>query len=353
MHDTAPEPAEYPTARRTRFALLARLTLRALAPSRWRILRFVLTRRTVAPRGLTWRLLFASRWDRLGDVDIVHAHFGQNGVAASEMKRRGFFDAPLICTFHGKDALVRGRAAPPTYEPLRDAAAVTVTTRFMRSVVADLGLPAESIRLWPQGVDTDVFRPRAATRPSEYFEVLTVARLVPFKAIDIALHVVAQARESIPQIRYTVIGEGDLRPSLERLATELGIADITTLAGALPHEEVLAALANTDLYLHMGRFAPDGSVEAFGVAPLEAAACGLPVVASGVGGLAEIVVDGETGYVVPPLEVERAAEALVTLARDPALRARMGVAGRALVEQGYALDVTTGIIEDVYRKVVL
>ncbi len=342
---TAPTPATYPSTTVAKIILVARLFATG-GPKLWA---FALTRQAVAPASFAWRVLFAARLRRIGPVDVVHAHFGAGALAAAEVRRRGFFRAPLVATFHGRDALVHGPRRPGLYAPLDRAARVTATTAFMRGVVAKLGLPADNIRLWPMGVDTAAFSPAAVAHDG--FAVVSVGRLVPFKGHDLALRVIAAARPQIPKLRYTIVGDGDLRAELEALARELGVDDITTFAGVQTHEQTLAALHAADAFLHMGRVAEDGSVEAQGVAPAEASACGLPVVTTRVGGLPEVVRADETGLVVEADDVEAAALALTRLADDAVLRAQLGRAGRAFIERTYSRDVSIDAIEAVYREV--
>lgn len=348
---SAPSPKAYPVGS-ARLAAVAVMLGAAVVRGRWRVLRFAFTRDAVNPRGFTWRLLFATRFASIGEVDVVHAHFESAALASDEMGRRGFFTAPLVASFHGHDVLVRGRNNPAMYAPLHSGAArVTVTTKFMRRMVEGLGFPSERIRLWPQGVDVDAFTASDHPPVPDAFNVVSVARLVPFKGHDVALRVIAAARPKIPGVRFTIVGEGELRPQLEALAAELGIDDITTFEGAQQHERVVELFRGADAFLHMGTVAADGSVEAQGVSPAEASASGLPIVATFVGGLPEVVLDGETGLLVADGDVAGGAAALVRLQNDPALRARLGAAGRAFVERHYARDATIGLIEDIYREV--
>lgn len=345
---TAPGAADLPAGIVGKAARVARLLV-AGGPKVWS---FAATRRPVAPAGFARRALFATRMRQVGSVDVVHAHFGFGGLAAAELRRRGLFSAPLVVTFHGRDALVHGRRNPSMYAPLDQAARLTATTEFMRDVIEHLGLPAEKVRLWPMGVDTDAFTPvDRRGRPRDSFNVVAVGRLVPFKGHDLALRAVAAARPQISGLRYTIIGGGDLLAELEALARDLGVDDITTFAGVTTHEQTLAALHAADAFLHMGRVADDGSVEAQGVAPAEASACGLPIVATNVGGLPELVRADETGIVVASDDIEGAAAALTRLAGDPALRERLGEAGRAFVERSYSRTVSIEAIERVYREV--
>jgi colanic acid/amylovoran biosynthesis glycosyltransferase len=300
------------------------------------------------------RLLCATRVERAAPFDVVHAHFGPTGVVAVEMRDDGLFDAPIVTSFHGYDANVISQQRPGCYVPMIGRVErVTAGTTFMRGVVEGLGFAHDDVTVWPQGVDTEHITFRDGRRDGEGFHALSVARLVDFKGIDVSLRAVAAARTRISGLHYTVIGEGERRAELEALAAELGIADIVTFAGARPHDEVLAAFQKADVFVLTGRVDSEGQKEGQGVAPLEAAATGLPVLAARAGGLTEVVVDGQTGILVEPEDFEAAGAALVRLAADAPLRERLGAAGRDHVQRSFSQDHSIDVIEQVYRECIL
>jgi colanic acid/amylovoran biosynthesis glycosyltransferase len=298
-------------------------------------------------------LLLAERVQRAGAIDVFHAQFGTTAGAAVALRREGLVTAPIVCSIHGQDANVTARYAHDTFRSLHaELACLTVGTAFMREVVHELGVPREKTALWPQGVDTE--RPAGARRgPHPTCNVLSVGRLVEFKGVDDSLRAVAAARAEVPDLRYTVIGDGPLRAQLEQLARDLGVADITTFAGALDHAAVLRAHSDADVFLQMGKTGADGSREGQGVAPCEAAVSGLPCVATRSGGLPEVIVDGGTGVLVDPGDVAAAAQALAALAADPDRRREMGDGGRRFVTERFSLSATTDVIEAVYAAICL
>jgi glycosyltransferase involved in cell wall biosynthesis len=311
-------------------------------------LRFAVGRGGFAARGFTTRLGVAQRVGAARPFDLVHAHFGPTATVAVAMRIAGVFDTPILCSFHGYDANVIARRWPGCYDGLiGQVAGVTVGSEFMRGVVADLGF--SDISLWPQGVDTARIGVRASGRAGgDPFHVVTVARLVEFKGIDVSLRAVAAARSRIPEMLYTVVGDGERRDELCALAGDLGVDDIVTFAGARPHDEALAALATADAFLLTGRVDREGHREGQGVAVLEASASGVPVIASRCGGLPEVVVDGVSGLLVEPEDPGAAADALVRVAADPGFAARLGAGGRAHVEQCYSRERSLDLVEELY-----
>lgn len=303
------------------------------------------------PDSFDRRLRVANRVRREGPFDVVHAQFGSTAAAATALRRHGLTDAPVVCSIHGTDANVHGRNDPARFaRTMRDVALVTVGTAFMGELVHQLGVGSDKIRRWPQGVDVD--RPGVVARPSEHFRVLSASRLIPFKGVDDSLRVIAAARARIPNLRYSVFGDGPMRAELEDLARALGVDDITTFAGPRSHAEVLAQHAEADAFLQMGVVASDGSTEGQGVAPAEASISGLPCVVTHTGGLPEVVVDRETGFVVDEHDINAGADALVRLAQDPTLRDRLGAAGRAFVAANYSITASTARIVAVYEEAI-
>lgn len=200
------------------------------------------------------------------------------------------------------------------------------------------------------GVDTQAFRPQARdpglrTRhgagPGDVL-LVSVGRLVGWKGT----RVVIEAMADLPaNIRYLVVGDGPERPVLEALTVRLGLAQRVRFAGALEHAALPELLSNCDLCLQ-----PSVGEEAFGISVVEAMACGLPVLASANGGLPEIVVEGETGRLLPPGEVAAWAAAIAGLCADPTALARMGRAARARAEAEFTWAANAARLEAILAR---
>jgi phosphatidylinositol alpha-1,6-mannosyltransferase len=168
--------------------------------------------------------------------------------------------------------------------------------------------------------------------------LLTVARLVPHKGQDVALRAVAQLSGEFPSLRYAIVGAGPDAARLETLAAKLGVSSRVIFAGSLSDAELADAYAAADVYVGLSRVDRELDVEGFGIALVEAAASGTPSIAGDSGGVRSAVRDGETGIIVPPMDVDAVTAALRTLFRDPERRYAMGCAGRAAVESHYNWD---------------
>jgi len=181
--------------------------------------------------------------------------------------------------------------------------------------------------------------------------VLTVARLEPYKGVDIALRALAQTRKDGHEVSYLVVGVGKKRNTYKRLAEELGVGDAVRFVGAVPDRDLPALYNVAQAYLGVSRKGEGTRVEGFGIALAEASACGLPVVAGRSGGLAEAVQDGETGFVVDPEDPAAVSAALSRLLTDQLLARRLGQAGRKAVETHYNWDRVVSDLREIESQV--
>jgi glycosyltransferase involved in cell wall biosynthesis len=180
----------------------------------------------------------------------------------------------------------------------------------------------------------------------------TVKTLAPKYGIDILLRAFAgllrdpRVRELPLPCRLLIVGGGEQLGELQALAANLGIAEVTTFTGAVPHADVPSWLNQLDVYAAPSRL----DSESFGVAVIEASACGIPVVVSDVGGLPEVVQDGVTGLVVPGDDVGALQVALTRLLLDAALRERLGRQGRLHVSRNYGWGACVDAMEVAYAS---
>lgn len=220
---------------------------------------------------------------------------------------------------------------------LRRADSIGSTSEVMARQVRALvpGLAAETVVVTPFGVDTHRFAPRRQPHEGTQEVVIgTVKKLEVKYGVDVLIRAFAQLCSrmgSFVSLRLELVGDGEQRAELERLAVELGVAERVRFVGAVAHAEVRRWLNRFDIYVAVSR--PDS--ESFGVAVLEASACEVPVVVSDAGGLPEVVAEGETGIVVPREDVGALTDALEVLAANKPLRRQYGEAGRARVKARY------------------
>lgn len=210
--------------------------------------------------------------------------------------------------------------------------------------------PEQPIAITPFGIDVERFS-SSQRNQDDKIRIGTIKTLLPKYGIDVLLQAFAHLKKILPdepskRLILDIVGEGKQHSQLESLSEELGIAADTSFSGRIPHEAVPARLSCFDVYVALSRL----DSESFGVAILEAGACGVPVVVSDVSGLSEVVVNNETGFVVPRENPRAAAEAIAKLITDPSLRARMGQAARKHVIAKYTWEHSLDLMIEAYAK---
>ncbi|RBY96212.1 glycosyltransferase family 1 protein [Blastococcus sp. TF02-8] len=292
--------------------------------------------------------------------DVVHAHFWMSGLASVEAAAGLLRPVPVLQTFHALGSVKRrhqGDADPSPAERIdlerglcRDVDHVVATCSDEVFELRRLGLPSDRVSIVPCGVDTSVFTPRGPVAPrSERRRLLVLGRIVERKGHDDAV----RALRALPGAELVVVGGPpldaiDADPEVRRLravAADAGVADRLVFTGAVARADVPAWIRSADVVLAVPWYEP------FGITPLEAMACGRPVVATAVGGLQDSVADGVTGDLVPPRDPARLGEVLAALLADEERRAAYGAAGVQRARARYRWSRVVADTENVYRQV--
>jgi glycosyltransferase involved in cell wall biosynthesis len=291
--------------------------------------------------------------------DVVHAHFWMSGLAALEAARP--LGIPVVLTFHALGIVKRRHQGSKDTSPPERLAIEDRLVRTVDRVVATcsdevfelmrLGAGRTRVRVAPCGVDLSLFTPTGLTepRPTDRYRLVFVGRLVERKGIGNVISALAE----VPNAELVVAGgpdEADLAEDreiqrLRRLAKSVGVADRVVFRGRVERPDLPALLRSADVVVCVPWYEP------FGIVPLEAMACGVPVVASAVGGLIDTVVDGTTGLHVPPRSPERIAEALNELLPDEERRRALGRAGARRARSRYSWDRVATLTLQAYDTV--
>jgi glycosyltransferase involved in cell wall biosynthesis len=296
------------------------------------------------------RVLAVARFLRRWRPDVLHCHLPLAGVVGRLAGRLA--RVPVVYTEHN----VMERYRPWTRR------LNVATWRLQDHAVAVSGEVADSIRRHapasvpvttiPNGVPVAAFAPdptaRARTRatlgvPADAPVAGTVAVFRVQKRLDLWLEAAARIARALPAARFLLIGDGPLRAELEARAAALGLGDAVHFVGL--QTDVRAYLAAMDVYLLSSDF------EGLPLGLLEAMAAERPAVATMVGGVPEVVVDGRTGTLVRPRDVDGLADATTALLAEPELRRRMGLAARARADRHYSIDEMTAGLERLWFSV--
>ncbi|KUH65446.1 glycosyl transferase [Mycolicibacterium novocastrense] len=291
--------------------------------------------------------------------DVAHAHFWMSGIATQLAARH--LNLPAVQTFHALGVVKRRhQGAQDTSPPdrLRLEATVARSATWVAATCTDevfelvrMGRSRNRISVVPCGVDLDLFNPEGPVAPrSARHRIVSVGRFVPRKGFD----VVVRALSHLPDTELVIVGGPDRSqlgsdPEARRLlslATELGVSDRVKLYGSVSRTDMPAVLRSADVVACTPWYEP------FGIVPLEAMACGVPVVASAVGGMLDTVVHDVTGHLVKPQRPDEVAKAVKGLLRDDFLRQSMGAAGRDRARARYSWDRVAADSQRIYDRLV-
>ena len=281
-------------------------------------------------KALIWQLFYFAEAGVLAQhlrdqgVSHLHNHFGNSSCSVA-MLTSALSGIPFSFTEHGPAIFFE-----PEHWALREKTArarfVVAISHFCRSQLMLFSDPAhwDKIVIVHCGVDPAAYG--RAVRGAFGARVLFVGRLDPVKGVPLLLDAFAQVLAAHPQAVLTIVGDGGARPAAEAQAARLGLGDAVTFAGFRSQDEVAALLSNADM-LVLPSFA-----EGVPVVLMEAMASRIPVIASRVAGVPELVADGVSGYLIPPGDVATLAARILQLMTNPDQAARMGAAGRLVVE---------------------
>ncbi|MGY6634430.1 MAG: glycosyltransferase family 4 protein [Alkalilacustris sp.] len=330
--------------------IAAQLMAIARAPRRWAsALRLALAIRPAGLKALVWQLFYlaeaavlAAHLRRKGVVHL-HNHFGDSSCTVALLTSQ-MTGIPFSYTEHGPSIFFAPHHWRLDVKAAR-ARFVACISHFCRSQVMLFADPVhwDRLHIVRCGIDADRYdRPPGDAAAGAAGRVVFIGRLAAVKGVRVLLEAVAALHPRHPGLSLTLIGDGPDRAALAARAAALGLADRVRFTGYLSEEEVAAALAQSDL-LVLPSFA-----EGVPVVLMEAMASGLPVVATRVGGVAELVEDGVSGCLVAPGDPEGLATAIDRLLSDPALARRFGAAGRIRVRDRHDSLVEATRLRDLF-----
>jgi colanic acid/amylovoran biosynthesis glycosyltransferase len=299
--------------------------------------------------------LFVRRLRKLNPV-LLHAQFGPMGLRALPLARK--LGIPLVVTFQGYDATVTddyfkkseyysARAYLRRRKVLeRGASLIIAVSNFIRDSLVRQGFAREKIVVHYCGVDTKFFRPDPGVKREPV--VLYTGRLAEKKGCKYLITAMAQVQKECPGWELVLIGDGELRTSLEALAREK--LHRYRFLGTQPPDVVRHWMNRAQVFCAPSVVAQCGDAEGLPNVLLEAQAMGLPVVSTAAGGMLEAVAQGKTGLLVREQDDQALAEALLHLLRNEPLRQQMGDAGRERMCSEFNLEIQTRKLETLYRE---
>jgi len=287
------------------------------------------------------------------NAKLLHIFFGNVAIHLLPLIRQS--PIPVVTSFHGSD--VAGSMVSPAYANARkelfDRCALIPcrSEQLARGVEFLLGCPEDKIRLMRTILPDIPFVPRHVPADGVW-RLVQASRLVAKKGIATSLRAFAKFLEHFPSSTFTIAGEGPLETDLRAEAQRLGIDSRVEFVGFLPQEELQGLFSVSHIFLHPSETV-GGDVEGVPNAMLEAMAGGLPIVATRHGGIPEVVIDHESGFLCAEGDTEQIALAMIRLASDPTLYARTSEIAATSVREQFSAEKQIAAIEDIYQQAIL
>ncbi|MFI5151061.1 MAG: glycosyltransferase [Bacteroidia bacterium] len=285
---------------------------------------------------------------RVIDPDILHAHYATSYGLLGALS--GFH--PYIVTGWGADIFDSPRYTMMRMllkYTLKKADAITVLSEFTQKEIGRY--TDKHIELIPFGVELSKFY-RNKTTTDEFLRIGTIRTLSEKYGVEYLIRAFASLHERYPHVRLEIVGDGPQREILEHLGSELGVKEKIHFYGYVNQhtepEKYLSLLNGFDIFAILSVI----DSETFGVAAVEASACEIPVVATNIGGLPEVISDHQTGLLVPPRNSEETAKTLALLIGDATLRKTLGKNGRLRAETKYDWDKNVAVMIGLYRNLI-
>lgn len=316
--------------------------------------KLLLSRYSDAPKKHTWLKHFLQAGYLVHkalekeDVKHLHAHFAHTPTSVA-MYAALLADIPFSFTAHAKDIYTESKSR--IREKIERAKFVLTCTRYNERYLSELAPPDKRINCVYHGIDLRLFtmngRKTAAAPP---YQILTVARLVEKKGLPDVLNALKLLREQGVDFRYTLIGAGADKQRISALIKELGLDDITEMTGVLPHEQVIERFQRAHVFVLGCRIAENGDRDGIPNVIAESMAMGVPVAATNVSAIPELIKPGETGMLAEQCSPEGLATAIRTLLEDTELRASVIPEARKTVEEVFDNKVLAKRLAEVYHE---
>jgi N-acetyl-alpha-D-glucosaminyl L-malate synthase BshA len=298
-----------------------------------------------------YTLALASRMAEVAvrhNLDLLHVHYAIPHSISALLAQQMLADAdrklPFITTLHGTDITLVG--TEPSYFPITKFSiersdGITTISEYMKHRTVDFFRVEKPIQVIPNFVNCSVYRPDEGARQQGRKRILHISNFRPVKRVLDCIRAFSKVRESV-DAELVMAGDGPDRGPAERLAQELGVEDLVTFLGKQDHMERLIPRMHA---LHL-----PSETEAFGLAALEAMACGVPPVATRSGGVPDLITDSIDGFLEPVGDIDRQAERLVQLLSDGALHAQIAAAARNTAQTRFSTCLIIPQYEDCYER---
>lgn len=287
--------------------------------------------------------------------DLIHAHFGPDALWSLPLKKK--LNVPLIATIHSPDSSLFSFNTRFLYKYyllnraklFKNGDRLIAVSEFIKTQLLAAGCPEEKIFLHYIGIDVDEISPNPSVLRENI--VLYVGRLVEYKGCEYLIRAMSAIQKDTPQTKLIVIGDGPKRDEFEVLAQKLNVN--CQFLGVQPPQKVWEWMNRSKVFCMPSFTTDDGNSEAFGMVFAEAEAMKLPVVSFKSGGISEVVIHGQTGFLAEEKNINQLSNYILKLLQDPELWHQFSHNARVWVIKKFDIKKQTAILEDFYDSVLI
>jgi len=304
----------------------------------------------IISRCLIKSLAFVPEKDNL---QLLHVHFGQYGVAALPLQRK--LGIPMIVTFYGHDVLSLYEKNKKIYGPLIDSNCLCLAiSNDMAKDLHKIGF--SNVETWNLGIDVDKFKKPKNPKRDKNVNFLTAVRFVEKKGIEYLIRAFHKVYMNYKNVRLTILGRGPLKKNLVNLSKNLDLNQVVNFKDNFsddnPHKTVLKYMNASDVFILPSITAKNGDKEGTPVVLMEAQACGLPCISTFHAGIPEVVIDGETGWLVPEKDIDVLSKKMEWFVKNPNELISFGNRARTHIKLNYNINVQIKKLSEIYKKVI-
>lgn len=283
--------------------------------------------------------------------DIFYCHFGTIGNLGVCLKQIGFGNK-LVTMFHGADIRLGVIKGGSVYRKLFEIGDLFLAiSKYNYNNLVYFGADPKKIIFHPVGIDTEKFNHRShnIVNKQNKIIILTVARLVEEKGISYSLQAIKLLLERNPllNIKYRVVGDGPLKKNLEENVKNINLIDVVDFLGAVEQKDIIKEMKKSNIFLL------PSIAEALPVALMEAQAMKLPVIATKVGGIPEVVSANKSGYLVPAKNIKKMSKKIEYLIEHPEIWPKMGSFGRRFVKEHYDINKLNPRLGKIFQNLII
>ncbi|MCC6370848.1 MAG: glycosyltransferase [Bacteroidia bacterium] len=271
------------------------------------------------------------------NIQVILCQYGPSGVEMMDMATR--LNIPLVVHFHGYDAYrddILNSYGKQYNELFQRATAVVAVSQHMYTALQKLNCPPEKLHYLSYGIDTAIFK--AEPSVEKKYDFVFCGRFVAKKSPESVIKAFAIVTTQVPNLKLVMIGDGELLDYSKHLAKNLGLEKQIEFKGVLTPEEVRKVLSESKIYVQHSVVTPQHDSEGTPLTLMECGAMALPAVATKHGGIPELIVDGETGFLVEENDIKTMAERMLELHKSPEMLSKMGVKARERIINHYSLN---------------